>query len=129
MLTLLHHTTDVHQCQFSLLEALLEEPFPQTPNDLLQLEQRLSAAAAQVADQIVLVQLTRAHAAEAFVTQAIAQARTQSPVPLVHKGFRTTSVLLLDGTRIVLETPYLREDRRHRRGRRRRTRHPHEAKH
>src|SRR5216684_3105736 len=124
MLTLLHHTTEVHPCQFSLLEALLEEPFPQTPNDLFQLEQRLSAATAQVADQIVLVQLTRAHAAEAFVTQAIAQARAQSPVPLVHKGFRTTSVLLLGGTRIVLETPYLREDRRGRRGRPRRKRGP-----
>ena len=127
MLTLLHHTTDAHQCQFASLEALLAEPFPQTPQDLLQLEQRLSVAAAQVADQVVLVQLTRAHEAEAFVTQAIAQARARSPVPLVHKGFRMTSVLLLGGTRIVLETPYLREDRRGRRGRRRRTRGPHGA--
>jgi hypothetical protein len=127
MLTLLPHTTDVHQCQFSLLEALLEEPFPQTPNNLVQLEQRLSAAAAQVADQIVLVQLTRAHEAEAFVTQAIAHTRAQSPVPLIHKGFRTTSVLLLGGTRILLETPYLREDRHGRRGRRRRTRGAHGA--
>lgn len=127
MLTLVHHTTDVHQRQFSSLEALLAEPFPQTPEDMLQLEQRLSAAAAQVADQIVLVQLTRAHEAEAFVTQAIAQARAQSPVPLVHKGVRTTSVFLLGGTRIVLETPYLREDRRGRRGRRRRKRGPYGA--
>ena len=127
MLTLLQHTADVHPCQFSLLEAFLEEPFPQTPHDLFQLEQRLSAAAAQVADHIVLVQLTRAHEAEAFVTQAIAQARAQSPVPLVHKGFRTTSVLLLGGTRLVLETPYLREDRRGRRGRRRRIRGPYGA--
>src|SRR5215510_8690396 len=125
MLTLLQHITDVHSCQFSLLEAFLEEPFPQTPHDLCQLEQRLSAA--QVADHIVLVQLTRAHEAEAFVTQAIAQARAQSPVPLVHKGFRTTSVLLLGGTRLVIETPYLREDRRSRRGRRRCTRGPHGA--
>src|SRR6266699_286281 len=109
MLTLRHHTTELHPCQFSLLEALLEEPLPQTPNARWQLEQRLSAAAAQVADQIVLAQLTRAHEAEAFVTQAIAQARAQSPVPLVHKGFRMTSVLLLGGTRIVIETPYLRE--------------------
>jgi hypothetical protein len=127
MLTLVHHTTDVHQRQFASLEALLDEPFPQTPEDMLQLEQRLAAATAQVADQMVLVQLTRAHEAEAFVTQAIAQARVQSPVPLVHKGFRTTSVLLLGGTRLVLETPYLREDRRGRRGRRRRTRGPHGA--
>jgi hypothetical protein len=94
---------------------------------MLQLEQRLVAATAQVADQIVLVQLTRAHEAEAFVTQAIAQARVQSPVPLVHKGFRTTSVLLLGGTRLVLDTPYLREARRGRRGRRGRTRGPHGA--
>src|SRR6266702_4429820 len=127
MLTLLHHTTDAHQCQFASLEALLAEPFPQTPHDLLQLEQRLSVAAAQVADQVVLVQLTRAHEAEAFVTQAMAQARARSPVPLVHKGVRMTSVLLLGGTRIVLETPYLREDRRGRRGRRRRTRGSHGA--
>ncbi len=112
MLTLLQHTTSVPQSQFPSLEALLDEPFPRTPEDLLQLEQRLSTAAVQVADQIVLVQLTRAHEDEAFVRQAIAHVRAQSPVPLVHKGFRTTSVLLLGGTRLVLETPYLREDRR-----------------
>src|SRR5438128_1621376 len=125
MLTLLHHTTDAHQRPFASLEALLDEPFPQTPQDLLQLEQRLSAAATQVADQMVLVQLTRAHEGEAFVRQAMAHVRAQSPVPLVHKGFRTTSVLLLGGTRLVLETPYLREDRRGRRGRRRHKRGPH----
>ena len=80
MLTLLHHTTSVPQSQFPSLEALLAEPFPRTPEDLLQLERRLSTAAAQVADQIVLVQLTRAHEDEAFVRQAIAHVRAQSPV-------------------------------------------------
>src|SRR3989442_1833076 len=125
MLTLLHHTTSVPQSQFPSLEALLAEPFPRTPEDLLQLERRLSTAAAQVADQIVLVQLTRAHEDEAFVRQAIAHARAQSPVPLVHKSCPTTSVLLLGGTCLVLETPYLREDRRSRRGRRRLTREAH----
>src|SRR5438552_5552883 len=119
MLTLLHHTTEVHSCQFSLLEALLAEPFPHTQQEMLQLEQRLSTAAAQIADQILLVQLTRAHEDEHFVRQAMAQAQGQHPVPLVHKGLRTTSVLLLGGTRLILETPYLREDRRGRRGRRR----------
>src|SRR3989441_738659 len=127
MLTLMHQNANVHPHSFSSLEALLAEPFPHTPQEMLQLEQRLSTAAAQTADQIVLAQLTRAHEAEAFVTQAIAQARAQSPVPLVHKGARMTSVLLLGGTRIVLETPSLREDRRGRRGRRRRTRGPHGA--
>jgi len=110
-----------------MLEVLLAEPFPQTPTDMLQLEQRLSVAAAQTADQMVLVQLTRAHEAGAFVRQAMAQARAQSPVPLIHKGFRMTSVLLLGGTRMVIETPSLREDRRGRQGRRRRIRGPHGA--
>src|SRR5437870_13495243 len=127
MLTLMHQHAHVYPHPFSSLEVLLAEPFPHTPQEMLQLEQRLSTAAAQTADHMGLAQLTHAHEAEAFVTQAIAQARAQSPVPLVHKGFRTTSVLLLGGTRLVLETPYLREDRRGRRGRRRHTRGPYGA--
>jgi hypothetical protein len=67
MLTLVHHNANGHPYPFLSLAALLAEPFPQTPEDMLQLEQRLSVAAAQTADQMVLVQLTRAHEAEAFV--------------------------------------------------------------
>jgi hypothetical protein len=119
MLTLMHQNTNVHPHPFSALEALLAEPFPHTPQEMWQLEQRLSTAAAQIADQIFLVQLTRAHEDEHFVRYALAQARGQHLVPLVHKGLRTTSVLLLGGTRLIIETPYLREDRRGRRGRRR----------
>jgi hypothetical protein len=119
MLTLMHHNANTHPHPFSSLEALLAEPFPHTPQDMMQLEQQLSTVAAQTADQILLVQVTRAHEDEAFVGQAIAQARARRAVPLVHKGLRTTSVLLLGGTRLILETPYLREDRRGRRGRRR----------
>jgi len=119
MLTLMHHNTNIPPHPFPTLEVLLTEPFPHTPQDMMQLEQRLSTAAAQTADQILLVQVTRAHEDEAFVKQAIAQARAQRSVPLVHKGLRTTSVLLLGGTRLIIETPYLREARRGRRGRRR----------
>jgi hypothetical protein len=57
-----------------------------------QLEQRLATAAAQTADQILLIQVTRAHEDEAFVKQAIAQARAQRAIPLMHKGLRPTSV-------------------------------------
>jgi hypothetical protein len=91
---------------------------------MLHLEQRLLQASAQAADRILLGQLRRAHEEATFVAQAVAQSRARSPVPLVHKGLRTTCVLLLGGTRIVLETPYLREDRRGRQGRRRRKRGP-----
>jgi hypothetical protein len=119
MLTLTQHTTNSLPHPFPTLEAMLAEPFPRTPQDMMQLEQRLLIAAPQTADQIVLVQLTRAHEDEAFVRQAIAQARAQCAVPLGHKGLRTTSVGLLGGTRLILEPPYLRQDRR---GRRRGTR-------
>jgi hypothetical protein len=115
----MHYNANAYPYPFSSLEALLAEPFPHTPQEMLQLERRLSPAAAQIADQILLVQLTRAHEDEHFVRQAMAQARGQHPVPLVHKGLRTTSVLLLGGTRLIIETPYLREDRRGRRGQRR----------
>src|SRR6266852_4801274 len=120
MLTLMHHTTTVPPHPFPTLEVLLAEPFPHTPQDMMQLEQRLSTAAAQTADQILLVQVTRAHEDEAFVRQAIAQARAQRAVPLMHKGVHTTSVLLLGGTRLIIETPYPRSDSQRRRERRRR---------
>ena len=55
MLTLMHQNAHVHPRPFSSLETLLAEPFPHTPQEMLQLEQRLSTAAAQTADQIVLV--------------------------------------------------------------------------
>ncbi len=127
MRTRIHHTTSVPQPPFPSLEALLAEPCPRTPEDLLQLAQRLSTAAVQGAAQMVRVQLTRAHEDEAGVRQAIAPVRAHSPVPRVHKGCRTPSGLLLGGTCLVLEMPSLREDRRGRRGRHRRTRGPHGA--
>jgi|SRR6516162_6495436 len=67
MLTLMYHTNNVLPPPFPTLEALLAEPFPHTPQEMVQLEQRLSTAAAQTADQILLVQVTRAHEDEAFV--------------------------------------------------------------
>jgi hypothetical protein len=97
MLTLTQQTTNSLPHLFPTLEALLAEPFPRTPQDMMQLEQRLSIAAAQTADQMVLVQVTRAHEDETFVRQAIAQVRLQGLVPLVHKGLRTTGVLRLGG--------------------------------
>ena len=47
MLTLMHHNTDGLPHPFPTLEALLAEPFPRTPQDMMQLEQQLSTAAAQ----------------------------------------------------------------------------------
>ncbi len=57
MLTLMPHNANVPPHPFPALEAVLEEPFPRTPQAMLQLEQRLSTAATQTADQIMLVQV------------------------------------------------------------------------
>ena len=80
MLTLMHHNANGLPHPLSMLEVFLAEPFPQTPTDMLQLEQRLSVAAAQTADQIVLGQLTRAHEAAAFVGSHCSSARA-GPCP------------------------------------------------
>jgi hypothetical protein len=106
-----------HPC--TTLEALLVEPLPRTPQGIMPLAQRRSTAAAQTADQMLLAQVTRAHEDKACVRQAMAHARAQRAVPLVPKGLRTTGVLRLGGTRLILATLSLREDRRGRRGRRR----------
>ena len=49
MLILLQPTTSIPQWQFPSLEALLDEPFPRTPEDMMRLEQRLAIEAMQVA--------------------------------------------------------------------------------
>src|SRR5436190_18767170 len=95
MLTLTQHTTNSLPHPFLTLEAMLAEPFPRTPQDMMQLEQRLSIAAAQTADQMVLVQLTRAHEDETFVRQALAQVRLQGLVPLVPCARNTQRVVNL----------------------------------
>src|SRR5262245_48252695 len=105
MLTLTQQTTHCLPHPFLTREALLAEPLPHPPQDMIHLAQRLSIAAAQTADPIVLVQGTRAHEDEAFVRHAMAPARAQCAVPLVHKGLRPTRVVLLGGTSLSLAPP------------------------
>lgn len=95
----------------------MERPFPRTPEELWQIEQQLYKTAAQVADQLLVKHLRKAHEDETFVRQAIGQARIGSPNPLVHKGWKEVYVLLSGGSRLVFKTPYLREDFRGKRGR------------
>ena len=120
---LLNDTTISSETRFRPLMELADEAFPQTPDQMLSLEQRLALSAGPVADRLLEQHLRRAHADRAFVEKAIASARESRLVPLLHKGCKTISVLALGGTHVVLSTPYLREDRRNRRGKRRRKRH------
>ena len=120
---LFNDTTIASETRFRPLMELADEAFPQTPDQMLSLEQRLALSAGHVADRLLEQHLRRAHADRAFVEKAIASAREHRPVRLLPKGFKTIRVLALGGTHVVISTPYLREARRHRRGKHRRKRH------
>ena len=106
------------------LQAFLEAPSPRTPPSFWEMEQAVHAAAGRAADQILGTHLSTLHQDSDFVREAVQQARSDSPIPLVNKGLKDVSVLLLGGTRIVLKTPYLRPDYRRKRGRKRTKRGP-----
>ena len=104
---------------FQPFQSYLEPSFPRTPEAFFEMEQQLYQTAAQVGDHIVLMKIVSAHDDPTFVKHAVEDARARSPVPLVNKGWKETSVLFLGGSRIVLKTPYLREDHSGKRGRKR----------
>src|SRR5687767_5095625 len=89
------------------LHVLFDEPFPRSGPAMLNFENRVFTVSTRVGDAITRVQIERAHRDPSFVAEAVARARQHSPVPLRHKGTRTTSVLLLGGTRLLVSTPYL----------------------
>lgn len=101
------------------LEGLWDVSSPRDPVAFWDLEQRAQRAAGQAADQILGHHLTQVHQDADFVRQAVQKVRDSSPISLVNKGLREVSVLLSGGTRILLRTPYLRPDRRGKRGRKR----------
>lgn len=101
---------------FQPLQAHLEQPFPRTPEKFWEMEQRLYKTSAQVADQILIIKIVEAHIDREFVQQAIEEAQGRSEVRLVNKGSKATSVLLCGGTRIVIKTPYLRQNHTGKRG-------------
>ncbi len=106
------------------LQAFLEAPSPRSPEALWDMEQDLYATAGRVADQILCTHLSKLHQDLDFVSGAIHQVRSDSPISLVNKGLKEVSVLLSGGTRVVLKTPYLRPDHRGKRGRKRTKRGP-----
>jgi hypothetical protein len=116
-----NNTTHTSDC-FQLLQAYPETSFPRTPEAFFEMEQQLYKIAARLGDDIVFRQIVAAHDDRDFVKHAVAQARATSEVPLMHTGWKETSVLLLGGSRMVLKTPYLRPDHRGKRGRRRKKR-------
>ena len=101
------------------LNPLFERPPIRNAEDFWLLEQEVYKTSALHGDRIIAMELERVHSDMAFVEWAVQMARETSPCRLVNKGWRETSVLLQGGSRIVVKTPYLREDRHGRPGARR----------
>jgi hypothetical protein len=114
----------VSQPSMPSLQSFWSVPSPRTPQAFWEMEEAVQTKAGQVADQILSHHLSQLHQDPDFVRQAVEQARTDSPVPLVNKGLKEVSVLLSGGTRCLLKTPYLLPDRRGKRGRKRTQRGP-----
>lgn len=107
---------------YGRLEEISQRPFPRTAEEMMKMEQELYKSSAIVADQLLLEHLIKAHNDKEFVEEAIDQARKSRSVALIGKGWQQTSVLLTGGSRVIIKTPYLREDLRQKRGRKRRKR-------
>ena len=106
----------------SLLISLTRFAVPKSGKDLYKMEHHIYKLCARIGDQLILNALEKLHQDNNFIKEVIEKARIDSPVPLRNKGWRTVSVLLMGGTRVVLSTPYFREDHRKKRGPKRKKR-------
>lgn len=122
MLALKENNTKETFIDTAAIEKLCEEAYPRTGMEMMEFEKRVYEASIKLGDAVTRAQIERAHNDPVFVAEAISAARQRSGVRLRHKGHRTTTILLLGGSRIVVSTPYLRPQQR-RRGRRRQKRH------
>ena len=92
------------------LNPLYERPPLRSANDLWLLEQEVYQSSAHLGDQMVALEIRKAHGDSTFVDYAVQKARDTSAYPLVNKGWRDTTILLQGGSRMVIKTPYLRQD-------------------
>jgi len=92
------------------LNPLFERPPIRSAGDLWLLEQEVYKSSAQLGDQVIALEIRKAHRDTAFVDHAVQTARDTSPCALVNKGWRDTTILLQGGSRMVIKTPYLRQD-------------------
>ena len=80
------------------------------PEDLWDLEEKHKRIAAKIADQMTLDSISQVHNSDEFVKEAVNKAREKNTYPLVNKGWRPVTILLLGGTKVTISTPYLRID-------------------
>ncbi|KPA17408.1 hypothetical protein MHK_002372, partial [Candidatus Magnetomorum sp. HK-1] len=78
------------------------------PEDLWDLEEKHKRIAAKLADQMTLDSINQVHSTDEFVKEAVKNAREKNSRPLINKGWKLVTILLLGGTKVTISTPYLR---------------------
>ncbi len=91
-------------------ESILNEMVPFDPIEFWDFEHRLHENAASLADQIMLKKLVELHQDKVEIKKIVKNTRINSSVPLINKGFRLVTILLLGGTKVIIKTTYLRTD-------------------
>ena len=80
--------------------------YPSNGKQLLDIERDIYRLTAKIGDQFVLRMLEKVHQDPEFVAKAVQRARSERQVPVKNKGYRLVNVLLLGGSKVVLNTPY-----------------------
>ena len=80
--------------------------YPRNGKQLLDIERDIYRLTAKIGDQFVLRMLEKVHQDPKFVAKAVQRARSERQVPVKNKGYRLVNVLLLGGSKVVLNTPY-----------------------
>ncbi len=106
---------------FGLLKTRVEEgvlAFLDSParEGFLRLEQDVLQAFGVMSSHVVGGVIAMLHQNGVWVEEATAEVRARSMVRLRHRGWRTTPVRFLGGARLLMDTPYLSENRKGRRG-------------
>jgi len=104
------------------LENYVTAQFPRSPTELWNMEAEIQAASAKFADQVTSSKIKQLHEDGQFVKDAVNNARQNSADPLINKGWKTVSILLMGGMKVIIHTPYLRKNWKKITGRTRRKR-------
>ncbi len=91
-------------------ESIINDPVSFDPLEFWDLERKLHKHAAIIADQIMFKKLIELHKDKAEIKKIVTNAKQKSLVPLINKGLKPVTILLLGGTEVIIETTYLRTD-------------------
>ena len=95
---------------YHFFEEFENEQLPPDPIKIWDFEHRLHRAFGQLADELMRDKIVQMHQSKEIVDEAVLKARQNSPYPLINKGRRFVTVLLMGGTKVVIKTPFLRKN-------------------